>query len=152
MDNFTVNLPLTTTESCKNMCGPPARCSITGHQCLSDIDCPGCQPNNPPGKTEAHYVPGDNAAGKLTFNMTPRYSELTTDIGTQATLVTNNKFSKPLSPYLGVNTWRKEFNLDTKLFDAKFKPPERHKHPQYRYSLSGQFMDDGPLAANAYLS
>ena len=43
-----VDMPLTTTTSCKNMCGPPNRCSITGQQCMSDIDCPGCQPQVPP--------------------------------------------------------------------------------------------------------
>ena len=42
--SHSVDLPLTTTYSCKNFCGPPARCSITGQQCTSDIDCPGCQP------------------------------------------------------------------------------------------------------------
>ena len=35
----TVRLPINTTTSCKNMCGPPGRCSITGEQCVSDIDC-----------------------------------------------------------------------------------------------------------------
>ena len=40
--SHTVNTPLTTTTSCKNFCGPPARCSITGQQCTADIDCPGC--------------------------------------------------------------------------------------------------------------
>ena len=41
----TVNLPLNTTSSCSNFCGPTARCSMTGQQCTSDIECPGCQPN-----------------------------------------------------------------------------------------------------------
>ena len=36
--SHTVDLPLTTTYSCKNMCGPQARCSITGQQCMADID------------------------------------------------------------------------------------------------------------------
>ena len=38
-----VDLPLTTNYSCKNFCGPPGRCSITGQQCLSDTDCFGCK-------------------------------------------------------------------------------------------------------------
>ena len=43
-----VDLPLTTNYSCQNMCGPPARCSITGEQCRSDSDCFGCKlPNCP---------------------------------------------------------------------------------------------------------
>lgn len=48
--SHTVNLPLTTTYSCTNFCGPTARCSITGQQCSADIDCPGCQPYSPPLK------------------------------------------------------------------------------------------------------
>ena len=41
----TVNLPINTTYSCKNMCGPYGKCSITGERCLSDIDCFGCKPS-----------------------------------------------------------------------------------------------------------
>ena len=40
----TVNLPLNSTYSCSNMCGPNNMCSITNQQCTSDIDCSGCQP------------------------------------------------------------------------------------------------------------
>ena len=46
--SHTVDLPLTTSYSCTNFCGPTARCSITGQQCSADIDCPGCQPYSPP--------------------------------------------------------------------------------------------------------
>ena len=35
--SHTVNLPLTTTYSCTNFCGPTARCSITGQQCSAAI-------------------------------------------------------------------------------------------------------------------
>ncbi len=41
--SHTVNLPLTTQYSCKNFCGPTARCSVTGQQCLSDIDWQGTE-------------------------------------------------------------------------------------------------------------
>lgn len=41
--SHTVDLPINTTVDCKNMCGPLNRCSITGEQCTSDIDCYGCQ-------------------------------------------------------------------------------------------------------------
>jgi hypothetical protein len=152
--SHTVNLPLTTTYSCKNMCGPQSRCAITGHQCTSDIDCPGCQPYVPPLKSSNKDVPGDNDAGKMTFGQTPRYSVLTTDIGTQARLITNNKFSKPSSPYFGINTWIDDFKKQNKEFDEKFKPPQLEYMPKYdnRYSLSGEFIDNGPLASNAYFS
>ena len=42
--SHTVNLPINTTFSCKNVCGSLNRCLITGEQCSSDIDCYGCQP------------------------------------------------------------------------------------------------------------
>ena len=86
----TVSLPLTTTQSCTNFCGPPARCAITGQQCFADIDCPGCQPILPNSrKKNTTNVPGQNDAGKLTLGVTPQFSKLTTDIGTQAKLFTS---------------------------------------------------------------
>jgi hypothetical protein len=152
--SHTVDIPLTTTSSCTNKCGPTARCYKTGHQCTSDIDCPGCQPNVPPLNSNTKEIPGNNAAGKLTFGSTPRYSELTTDIGTQARLITDDKFSKPLSPDLGRNTWIKDFNKDNAEFKNEFTPPQSKYMPTYdkRYSLSGEFVDNGPLPSNAYFS
>ncbi len=44
--NHNVDQPINTKISCKNMCGPLARCSITGEQCTSDVDCYGCQKIN----------------------------------------------------------------------------------------------------------
>jgi len=153
--NTTVNLPLNTTYSCKNMCGPTARCSITGQQCLADIDCPGCQPYSPPlNKTNTTNTPGDDDSGKLTNGVTPTYSKLTTDIGSSATIVNNNKFGRAPQLYAnGVNTWRKKFNINSLLFDSKFKPPQLPYMPTYNksYSVTGEFIDNGPLASNAYL-
>ena len=161
--NHTVNLPLTTTYSCSNFCGPTARCAITGQQCTADIDCPGCNPYGPNFKppTTAN-VPGNNDAGKLTWGVTPTYSQLTTDIGTRAKLFDNqndnkkhNKnASKPLQPNFGVNTWISKFNGGQQLFDQRYKPAGLQFMPTYekQYSLSGEFIVDGPLASNAYLN
>jgi hypothetical protein len=153
--NHTVDLPLTTTYSCKNFCGPPARCAITGQQCTADIDCPGCNPYGPDNKPIiSKPVPGNNDAGKLTWGVTPTYSTLTTDIGTRAKLVeSNKKFNKPAQPNFGVNTWITAFNGGQELFDEKYKPAGLEFMPTYenRYSLSGEFIDEGPLASNAYL-
>jgi hypothetical protein len=142
--SHTVDLPLTTTYSCKNFCGPTSRCSITGQQCLADIDCPGCQPYSPP-------VPGDNDAGKLTMGTTPQYSSLTSGYGTQELEITSNMYSKPAQPNFGVDTWSDEFNEDKKLFDQRYKPPQLQYMPDYpkRYSLTGEFIEDGPYASNA---
>lgn len=151
----TVDLPLNTTYSCKNFCGPPNRCAITGQQCTADIDCPGCQPYVPPlPDMSSQNIVGENDAGKLTVGMTPNFSELTTDIGTQATIFTNDKFKKPAMANFGVDNWSAKFEISRKLFDDRYKPAGLNGMPSYpeRYSLSGQFIDEGPLASNAYLS
>jgi hypothetical protein len=150
-----VDVPLTTTSSCKNMCGPPNRCSITGQQCLSDIDCPGCQPLVPPLKSDdGSQITGNDDAGKLTVGVTPNYSPLTTGFGTQSRIYTSDKFEKPAAPNLGTNTWSKQFNEDRKLFDDRYKPSGLKNMPSYddRYSITGDFIDEGPLASNAYLN
>ena len=156
--SHTVNLPLTTTYSCKNMCGPQARCSITGQQCTADIDCPGCQPKINGVKTQnssSKSVPGNNDAGKLTVGVTPQYSPLTTDMGTKALTILGKDFSKTPSPTFGINTWRDDFDAEQKLFDKRYKPPNNLEFmPSYpqRYSVTGDFLENGPLASNATLN
>lgn len=150
----TVNLPLNTTYSCKNMCGPTSRCSITGQQCLADIDCPGCQPNESSKNKNTEYIPSaDNDAGKLTGGVTPTYSTLTTDIGTNSAIFYNNTFKRAPPTSNGVNTWRSNFNASSMLYDSKFKPPNLTYMPIYTksYSVTGEFIDNGPLASNAYI-
>jgi hypothetical protein len=149
-----VDLPLTTSYSCKNFCGPTSRCSITGQQCFTDIDCPGCQPYSPPLPKNTHdNVQGDNDAGKLTWGATPQYSPLTSGYGTKETIVTSNYFAKPDMPNFGVNIWITSFNDDMALFNKRYKPPQMQNMPDYqeRYSLTGQFIEDGPFASNATL-
>ena len=147
-----VNIPLTTTFSSKNMCGPPNRCSITGHQCFSDIDCPGCQPKISGIESNTTDVSGNNSAGKLGPKL--MYSTLTTDIGTQSRIYSYDKFGKPLAPNIGTNTWSNQFNKDRKMFDDRYKPSNTKNMPSYseRYSLSGEFNDEGPIASNDYLT
>ena len=151
--SHTVDLPLTTTYSCKNFCGPTARCSITGQQCSADIDCPGCQPYSPPLKKTSGCVPGDNDAGKLTVGITPQYSPLTSGYGTQQKLITSNMYSKPAQPNFGVDVWSRKFIEDKKLFDQRYKPSGLQYMPDYpkRYSLTGDFIEDGPFASNAHM-
>ena len=152
--SHTVDLPLTTTYSCQNKCGPAARCYMTGQQCTADIDCPGCNPNMNTHTYTTKEVPGNDDAGKLTFNITPRYSPLTTDIGTRAKLFKKPEFSKPASPNFGNKIWLKDFKKMQKMYDAVYKPPKLQYMPDYhkRYSLSGDFIINGPLASNASLS
>lgn len=155
-NTVTVDLPLTTTYSCQNFCGPTSRCSISGQQCFTDIDCPGCQPNTPSSRqnnitNNTTNIPGDNDAGKLTVGVTPQYSTLTSGYGTHQKVITNDMFSKPSYPSFGINTWISEFNTQQKWFNDKFKPDKLEYMPNYpeRYSLTGEFINDGPLPSNS---
>jgi len=149
--SHSVDLPLTTKYSCTNFCGPNARCSNTGQQCMADIDCPGCQPYSPPLPLSGQPIPGDNDAGKLTIGVTPQYSSLTSGYGTHERIITNNMFSKPIMPNFGGNIWFSQFESDEDLFDKRYKPSDLQFMPNYpkRYSLTGQFIEDGPFAANS---
>jgi hypothetical protein len=148
--SHTVDLPLTTTYSCKNFCSPTSRCAITGQQCFTDIDCPGCQPYVPPLKKTKDCIPGDNDAGKLTTGVTPQYSNLTSGYGTQKRVITNNMYGKPAQPNFGVNTWMSSFNAGEKLFNKRYKPNQLEYMPKYppMYSITGEFIGDGPLPSN----
>ena len=154
--SHTVDLPLTNTSSCQNFCSPTARCAITGQQCMDDIDCPGCNPQKPKSDSkEPVEIVGNDSAGKLTFNSTPRYSILTTDIGTKSKTFSSKKFKKPPSADFGINTWRDDMDTDQKMFDKRYKPKpgELEYMPKYpkRYSATGEFIEEGPLASNAVL-
>jgi hypothetical protein len=151
-----VDQPINTTTSCKNVCGPLARCSITGEQCTSDVDCFGCIPKMNKIPNYGRNVGGQNDAGKLTSGVTPTYSVLTTDIGTQAAIVKDGvQLEKPPQYNQGVDLWRTRFDDGYKLFNLRYKPPKDLKYePTYpaRLTMSGEFTDGGPLASNAYLS
>ena len=153
--NHTVNLPLTTTYSCQNFCGPTSRCAVTGEQCMADIDCPGCNPYKQTNSVNTDSIRGNNDAGILTNGVTPKYSSLTTDIGTQAKLYVSNKdkLSKPAMPNFGVNTWINGFNASMREFNKRYRPYGMQFTPDYkkRYTLTGEFINEGPLPANAYL-
>jgi len=153
--NHNVNLPINTTYSCENICGPLARCSKTGEQCTSDVDCYGCQAKIFVPIYTTEEIGGQNDAGKLTGGITPQYSTLTTDIGTQAKFYGKGENLNPPSYFKGVNQWKKAFNTGMELFDKRYNPnintlPYLPKYPK-RKTLSGEFIDDGPLASNAYL-
>jgi hypothetical protein len=98
-------------------------------------------------------IPGDVDSGKLTFNNTPQYSTLTNDIGTQARIITDDKFSKPPQYNFGVNVWNSSFVDSEKLFNSRYKPTGIEYMPNYpkRYSVTGDYYDEGPLASNDYI-
>lgn len=146
----TVNMPLTTTTSCTNMC-INARCSKTGQQCLSDIDCPGCQQVKL--EEENIYtspVEGNNSAGKLSSAVSPNYSTLTTDIGTKSTVYNPNAI-QPSQANFGENIWFDNYNTENDLFNKRYKPSGLYLMPKYpqKYSITGTFLEDGPLSSNS---
>lgn len=148
--SHTVDLPLTNPISCQNFCGPTSRCAITGQQCFSDIDCPGCQTSTPFSKKTSSCIPGDNSAGKLTVGVTPQYSLLTSGYGTQKAIITNKLYDKPIQANLYVDTWKTSFNESQDLFDKRYKPNQLKYMPKYPplYSTTGEFIDDSPLPSN----
>jgi hypothetical protein len=149
--SHTVNIPLTTRLSCQNFCGPTSRCSITGQQCFTDVDCPGCQPKmtNHQQIQETKEIRGNNNAG----NRTHAYSILTTDIGTQAKLYSSNKKLQPAMPNFGINTWIQGYTNTMTEFTKRYTPSGLQFMPKYekRVTMTGQFVDDGPLPSNAWL-
>lgn len=149
-NTHTVDLPLNTTYSCQNFCGPTARCAITGQQCFTDIDCPGCKPNSPPLPKKKDCIPGNNDAGKLTPGLTPTYSSLTSGYGTRERIITKDMYARPPQANFGYDTWGDSFNEGQKLFNKRYKPNQLQYMPNYppMYSMTGEFIGDGPLPSN----
>jgi hypothetical protein len=149
--SHSVDLPLNTTNSCKNFCGPNSRCAISGQQCFTDIDCPGCTPaTSSTNQKTTSPVPGSNDAGKLTIGVTPTYSSLTSGYGTREKVITKNMYSSPAQANFGYDTWGKLFNEGQELFNKRYKPNELQYMPKYppMYSITGEFIGDGPLPSN----
>lgn len=149
-NSHTVNLPLNTKYSCQNFCGPNARCAITGQQCFTDIDCPGCQTYSPTLPKTKGCIPGNNDAGKLTSGVTPTYSPLTSGYGTRERIITKDLYAKPSQANFGSNTWSQSFNEGQELFNKRYKPNQLQFMPNYppMYSITGEFIGDGPLPSN----
>jgi hypothetical protein len=162
-DNYNVNtskvdLPLNSSGKCQNGCGPNARCYIGGTQCFTDTDCIGCallQKNSSlnidtPLAIEDN-VAGENDAGKLSFNSTPQYSKLTSGYGTKQREIIDDFYDAPPPLQYGVNTWSINFATGDSLFKQRYTPTGTSFTPNYprRTTLSGEFIDDGPLPSNA---
>ncbi len=156
--NHNVNL-VNSPYNCKNICGPMARCSITGEQCTSDVDCTGCQPPvtiNEDLEIRPYQllIKGQNDAGKLG----PKgnvLSDLTTDMGTQAALISPD-YLKPAPEYTrGVDTWTKEFEDGMELYKKRYEPSKDFtgliNYPS-RFTLSAEFYNKEPIPANGFIT
>jgi hypothetical protein len=65
-----------------------------------------------------------------------------------------NKADTPPPGYFkGVDIWRETFDEQKELFDKRYSPSAQSFMPDYpkRPTLSGEFIVDGPLAANDFL-
>jgi hypothetical protein len=154
--NSNVDLSLTNTNDCSNFCGANATCAISKQQCITDIDCNGCQTQHQNQPNQKHFLQnilGENDAGKMTFGITPQYSSLTNGYGTKEKIITNNLYSKPPTPNFGINTWYTNNQNEQQLFNERYKPSIKRYIPTYtnRYTLTGAFIEDGPLPSNAYI-
>ena len=152
-NNYTVDLPINTTTSCSNFCGPQSTCAITGEQCSTDPDCTGCGPAAT-SSSSTKNVPGYNDAGKMSEQMTPTFSVLTTDIGTHAFQIKDPNEPPPNYSH-GVNTWKRTFDEGQQLYQTRYNPQfgitgSLPKYPS-RTTLTGEFVDIGPPPANASL-
>ena len=162
LTTHSVDLPINTNFTCSNVCGPTARCSKSGQQCSTDVDCynNGCQSLlKPPTKKQVENVEdepeADYDAGILTYNQTPQYSSLTTDIGTEATVI--NKNAELPRPYQGLPVWEQTYNKQAQMEDDKLAYKYSASPEQYRTApfypvattITGVFYDIGPTPANA---
>ena len=59
-------------------------------------------------------------------------------------------YGKPSQPNFGVDVWGESFNQIQTLYNKRYKPNQLEYMPNYppQYSLTGEFIGDGPLPAN----
>lgn len=166
----TVNLPINDPVSCKNFCGPKGKCLLTREQCISDIDCYGC---NPGSKSQSDCTTKDvhpyDATGKL-GQQGLQYSPLTTGYNKHnsdfAQIYDGSKDVQLTLPYQGLDKWTDSFNKGLELYNKKrestdkynvanlgfgFESKKQYYEPRYPMttSLTGQFYETTPPASNA---
>ena len=122
--SHTVNLPINDPVSCKNFCGPNAKCLLTKEQCTSDIDCQGCNPG-PTKQTACQTKDVDpyDGAGKLGQIQGLQYSPLTTGYNNHninfAQIYPDSKNAQIKRPYEGLDQWTDSFNKGLELYNKK---------------------------------
>jgi len=150
--SHSVDLPLNKTYDCKNFCNPLARCAITGNQCFTDVDCPGCKPKSVKQKAVKDCIPGLNDGGKLTTGLTPQFSSLVAGYGTQETEL-NVYPSRAPQANLGYDIYSASFNETQQLFNKRYKPNNLEFIPNYKpsFTLTGEYLVEEPLPSNTTL-
>ena len=84
----------------------------------------------------------------MTGGVTPQYSYLTNGFGTNERELKNSIYKKQPVPNFGVNMWKKQFEKEKILFEQKYKPDLHNPNYPERYTLTGEFTEDGPLPSN----
>jgi hypothetical protein len=126
-----VNMPINDPISCKNFCGPNAKCLLTKEQCTSDIDCQGCNPGpTPRDECLTKDVDPYDAAGKLGQNQGLQYSSLTTGYNKHnadfAQIYEGSKENQLKRSYEGVDLWTDTFNKGLELYNRKRKSTDKY--------------------------
>lgn len=163
LTTHTVDLPINTNFTCSNFCGPKNTCSKNPEiQCSTDVDCWkfGCQSLlKPPTSKQVEEVEfdaePDYAAGILTYNQTPQYSSLTTDLGTESTIIDAN--AEIPRTYQGIPVWTDMYDKQARMLDDKLayqysaEPEEYRTAPFYPVAttITGDFYDIGPTPSNS---
>lgn len=141
-----VDMPLNITYSCSNFCAPgTARCAITGQQCFSDQDCPGCKPDINNKSTYTPKVPAANDSGKLTTGVPLTYSPLTYGYGTRNYSEISNQ--KAAQASWGKNTWRDQFDAENTMYQDRYSLPGDVNYKETE-TTTGLFDLVGPLPSN----
>ena len=89
------------------------------------------------------------------MNQTPQYSSLTTDLGTEATVIDEN--AELPRPYEGLPVWEETYNKQAQMADDELAykysaAPEEYRTASFypvATTITGVFYDIGPTAANA---
>ena len=163
--SHSVNLPINDPVSCKNFCGPNAKCLLTKEQCTSDIDCQGCNPG-PTKQTECQTKDVDpyDGAGKGL-----QHSPLTTGYNNHnvnfAQIYPDSKDAQIRRPYEGLDQWTDSFNKGLELYNKKRSIADKYntdtttdtntttfetKYPT-TISATGLFYETTPPASNSSL-
>ena len=160
--SHSVNLPINDPVSCKNFCGPNAKCLLTKEQCTSDIDCQGCNPG--PTKQSVCQTkdvdPYDGAGKGL------QHSSLTTGYNNHninfAQIYPDSKDAQIKRPYEGLDLWTDSFNKGLELYNKKRGIADKYntdtttdttfetKYPT-TISATGLFYETTPPASNSSL-
>lgn len=160
----TVNLPINDPVSCRNFCGPNAKCVLTGEQCSADIDCQGCKPiEKPRSECITKDVKPYESSGKLTQNIGLHYSPLINENNRDYDYL-SDEMKTIVKPYMGKDMWTKSFNEGLKLYNKKREAADKYGYkldfgytdanaPKYPMSISatGEFYETTPPSSNTIL-